>query len=233
LQAKHLRATSISPSFVSFQALYFQCDFPKLEQRIASSAAIDFDFHFVVALQVQEYFDRSATMGSSEYDDEIYDDDESEDDEDGKNYDPPRELTPKDIAGIASLNSEGQLQDLIEDIDANLAVIKLREWADLKAERLENLKKAHRAPRCQHVRLNDKACGSPAVSGQTYCHFHGQATAPVFEFPVIEDGRSFQVAVMRLCQQIAKGAIDPANAKLLLQALSMAAENIRQTTSLR
>jgi hypothetical protein len=155
--ARHKHFTSLA----SFQALYFQCDIPKLEQRIASSAAIDFDFHFVVALQVQEYFDRSATMGSSEYDDEIYDDDESEDDEDDKNYDPPRELTPNDIAGIASLNSEGQLQDLIEDIDANLAVVKLRDWADLKAERLEYLKKAHRAPRCQHVKLNDKAL--PAV----------------------------------------------------------------------
>jgi hypothetical protein len=233
LQAKHLRATSIARSFVSFQALYFQYDFPRLEQRIAPLAAIDFDSHFVVALHVQEFFDRSATMGSSEYDDEIYDDDEAEDDEDDKNYDPPRELTPTEIAGIAGLNSEGQLQDLIEDIDANLAVLKLRDWADLKAERLEYLKKAHRAPRCQHIRLNDKACGSPAVSGQMYCHFHGEAIAPVFEFPVIEDGRSFQVAVMRLCQQIAKGAIEPANAKLLLQALSMAAENIRQTTSLR
>jgi hypothetical protein len=37
---------------------------------------------------------------------------------------------------------------------------------------------------------------------------------------------------MRLCQQIAKGAIEPANAKIMLQALSLALDNIRNSTSL-
>ncbi|HVH88402.1 MAG TPA: hypothetical protein VM912_16905, partial [Terriglobales bacterium] len=72
--------------------------------------------------------------------------------------------------------------------------------------------------------------GSPAITGQIHCHFHRQAVMPMgLELPVIEDPRSFQIAVMRVCQQIANGAVPPANAKMLLQALSLAAENIRQT----
>jgi len=183
-------------------------------------------------------------MGSSTYDEDICEDeeddeddregsgDEEEDDEDEISYDPPRKLTADDVTGLDQLRSLGQVNDLLQDIEENIDLIHHREYTRQRGERLQNLERAHRAPRCQHVRLNGKPCGSPAVGGQQYCHFHGTAKASGLEFPVIEDGRSFQVAVMRLCQQIANGSIEPANAKVMLQALSLALENIRNSTSL-
>ena len=170
--------------------------------------------------------DESAEDGQEHQDYDEYDDEEERD------YVPPRTVTPEDVAGISLLSSMGEVEDMVDGIDANIELSHAREIARIKGERLQNLEKAHRAPRCQHLRLNGMTCGSPAVSGDTYCHFHRQALAPTgLDFPLIEDGRSFQIAVMRLCQQIAKGTIEPANAKLLLQAFSMAGENIDSTTS--
>lgn len=168
-------------------------------------------------------------MGSTAYeDDEIY-----EDDEEGLTYDPPKPVTAEDVAGLDSMRSLAHVDDLLDDIDENIKLINHREYTRLRGERLLNLEKAHRSPRCQYVRLNGKTCGSPAVSGQQYCHFHGVAnTDSGLEFPVIEDGRSFQIAVMRLCHQIARGAIEPASAKIMLQALALALDNIRNSTSL-
>ena len=142
--------------------------------------------------------------------------------------DSPREITAQEIATIPKLDSEGQLNDLIENIDRNIELVKLREYAQIRAQRLENLRKADQAPRCRHLKFNGRRCGAPAITGQIYCHFHRQAVTPVgLEFPVIEDARSFQIAMMRVCQQIANGAIQPAQAKVLLQALELAEENIR------
>ena len=168
-------------------------------------------------------------MGSTAYeDDEIY-----EDDEEGLSYEPPKPVTAEDVAGLDKLRSLAHVDHLLDGIDENIKLINHREYTRLRGERLLNLEKAHRAPRCQHVRLSGKACGSPAVSGQQYCHFHGLAKADLcFELPVIEDSRSFQIAVMRLCQQIARGAIEPVNAKIMLQALELALDNIRKSTAL-
>ena len=162
---------------------------------------------------------------------EVYEDDEIyEDDEEGLSYDPPKPVTPEDVAGLDQLRSLAHVDDVLEDIEENIKLINHREYTRLRGERLQNLEKAHRAARCQHVRLNGKPCGSPAVSGEQHCHFHGMAKTDLcLELPVIEDSRSFQIAVMRLCKQIAKGAIEPANAKIMLQALELALDNIRKS----
>ena len=171
-------------------------------------------------------------MGSDYYDDDVYEDKDQQDEE-ARRYVSPREITPDVVATIPNLDSEGRLNDLIEEIDQNVEVVRLRQRAELKAKALENLKKAHLAPRCQHVKLNDEPCGSPAVTGQIYCHFHGEAVAPGLQLPLIEDTRSFQVAMVRVCQQIANGSIRPSSAKLLLQALSLTVEHLRQVGSPR
>lgn len=172
-------------------------------------------------------------MGSGAYDDDIYEDNDNEQDEGLLSYDPVKQVTPEDVAGLDKMQSVAHIDDVLDDIEKNIKLISHREYTRLRGERLQNLEKAHRSPRCRHVRLNGQQCGSPAVGGEQYCHFHGMAhTRSGFEFPVIEDGRSFQVAVMRLCQQIANGAIDPANAKVMLQALSLALDNIRTSTGL-
>ena len=99
-------------------------------------------------------------MGPTEYeDDEIY-----EDDEEQLSYEPPKPVTAEDVAGLEKLPSLAHVDDVLDGIDENIKLINHREYTRLRGERLLNLEKAHRAPRCQHVRLSGKACGSPARS---------------------------------------------------------------------
>ena len=170
-------------------------------------------------------------MGNSDYDD-FYEDDEEE--EEQRDYTPPKPVTAEAIAGIVELKSPADVEDLMSDMYANINLAEIQARAEILAERMENLKKAHSAPRCQYIRVNGTTCRSPAVSGQSYCHFHGYPHAPssILELPVIEDDRSFQVAMMRVSQQIAAGVIRPDQARVLLQALSMAYDNLRTNPKL-
>jgi hypothetical protein len=34
------------------------------------------------------------------------------------------------------------------------------------------------APRCQHIRMNGRRCGSPALRGENYCYFHDTINNP-------------------------------------------------------
>jgi hypothetical protein len=59
----------------------------------------------------------------------------------------------------------------------------------------------HEAPRCQHTRLNGQRCGSPALRGESHCHFHNriQDRALAAEdrepfLPFVEDATSLQFA---------------------------------------
>jgi len=70
-------------------------------------------------------------------------------------------------------------------------------------------------------------CGSFAVGGQKLCFFHSLARNNAIDFPVVEDRRGLQVAILRVCERLANGTMPPANPKILLQGLSMAAENAR------
>ena len=93
--------------------------------------------------------------------------------------------------------------------------------------RLESLRAAWLAPRCEHTKPNGMRCGSPALGGQKFCFFHNLARNNAVEFPVVEDRRGLQVAILRVCERLANGSISAANAKILLEGLSLAAENAR------
>ena len=83
-------------------------------------------------------------MGSTAYkDDEIYEDDEA-----GLSYDPPKPVTAEDVAGLDKLWSLAHVDDVLDHIDENIKLINHREYTRLRGERLLNLEKAHRAPRC-------------------------------------------------------------------------------------
>jgi hypothetical protein len=94
-----------------------------------------------------------------------------------------------------------------------------------KARRLESLRAARQAPRCEHIKSNAQRCGSPAVGGQKFCFFHNLARSGAIEFPVLEDRRALQIAIPRVCERLANGTIAAANAKILLEGLTMAAKN--------
>src|SRR5206468_1135287 len=131
------------------------------------------------------------------------------------------------MSGISQVKSVGEAEDLEERIEEHIDLLYARDRVRTMVQQLENLKKAQDAPRCQHLKTSGDTCGSPAMNGQTYCHYHAQAlTSTSLEIPMIEYKRSFQVAMMRVCQQIASGAIPPAQAKVLLQALTVAGKAV-------
>lgn len=115
--------------------------------------------------------------------------------------------------------------DTSEQLDQQVMLFEEGRKMERKARRLECLRAARRAPRCQHIKSNAERCGSPAVGGQKFCFFHDLARNSAVEFPVIEDRRALQIAILRVCERLANGTIAPANAKILLEGLSMASQN--------
>jgi hypothetical protein len=112
-----------------------------------------------------------------------------------------------------------------EQLDQQVMLLDDGRKMDRKARRLEALRAARLAPRCEHIKSNAQRCGSPAVGGQRFCFFHNLARSGAVEFPVVEDRRALQIAILRVCERLANGTIAPANAKILLEGLAMAAKN--------
>ena len=111
---------------------------------------------------------------------------------------PPPAIDPEKLTAIPKLGSLEEAGELGNDINRNIELLEVIDELALRADRFERLKEANGAKRCEHLKINGKTCGSPAVRGQVYCHYHGQAYAPLLEVPVIEDQRSLQVAYTRL-----------------------------------
>ncbi|HLZ42231.1 MAG TPA: hypothetical protein VKQ11_14780 [Candidatus Sulfotelmatobacter sp.] len=92
-------------------------------------------------------------------------------------------------------------------------------------------------PRCQHVKLNGTQCGSPALRRRRYCFFHDKIrierarvwarAGERFDFPLLEDANSVQVALMKVIQMLGSGTIEHKTAGLMLYALQTASNNLR------
>jgi hypothetical protein len=94
-------------------------------------------------------------------------------------------------------------------------------------------------PRCQHIKVNGTQCGSPSLRSRRYCFFHDRirreqvkiaADASAqrrFALPLLEDANSVQVALMKVIQMLASGAVDHKTAGLILYALQTASSNLR------
>ncbi len=119
------------------------------------------------------------------------------------------------------------IADVSEQLDQQVMLLEDGRKMEHKARRLECLRAAHLAPRCEHIKPDGMRCGSPAIGGQKFCFFHNLSRNNAVEFPVVEDGRGLQVAILRVCERLANGTISAANAKVLLEGLAMAAENAR------
>ena len=107
-------------------------------------------------------------------------------------------------------------------------------------------------PICDHIKMGGGRCGSPALSGQQYCHFHAamHRTVPTsnlfvrmwnpghehdprikYQWPYLEDAESVQIGFMQLIHGVAQELLDPRRAKVILSALHGAASNLRQMKS--
>jgi hypothetical protein len=93
--------------------------------------------------------------------------------------------------------------------------------------------------RCQHIRMNGDRCGSPALRGREFCHFHircapvqvdvsTSATVPPTPFflPVLEDAPSIRLAIAQICEHLLHRRLDAKKAGVLLYAMQVASSNL-------
>lgn len=162
-------------------------------------------------------------------------DEEEEDDR-------PWTVNQKTLSEIDDM-SPGELEALIENIDANEEWRDLRETAKERTNQWVNgIKKADESPRCEFLKTNGKRCGSPAMRESAFCYFHGESrisrhdpveeASKLIEVPLLEDPLSLQVAITRFCAQLANGAIDEKRGRLMLATLRLAQKNLGGKRSL-
>jgi len=90
---------------------------------------------------------------------------------------------------------------------------------------------------CQHIKDNGIRCGSPAVSGRMYCHFHFRATDelsspgdPGYVLPVLDTEQSIQIALQQMTRSLLSGKLSERKAGVMMSAIRTAAQLIRQTS---
>ncbi len=83
---------------------------------------------------------------------------------------------------------------------------------------------------CQHIRLNGKNCGQPALRGRRFCRFHQpiHSPRPDYSLPMVEDALSLQFALMQVIRALHDHAIGTKTAALTLYALQIASGNLRR-----
>lgn len=96
----------------------------------------------------------------------------------------------------------------------------------------EHIAPAHAAPRCQHIRMNGRRCGSPALHGESHCYFHNRIQFRALDtedsepfLPFIEDATSLQFALMRVMRMLVRGGVEYKRCALLLYSLQIASSN--------
>ena len=91
------------------------------------------------------------------------------------------------------------------------------------------MQEAHDAPRCEHIRMNGRRCGSPALRGGKYCYFHDSVENPSgsYSLPFPEDATSLQYGVMMVIRMLISGHVEIKRCWALLYALQIASANLR------
>ena len=91
------------------------------------------------------------------------------------------------------------------------------------------MQEAHEAPRCQHIRMNGRRCGSPALRGENYCYFHDSVENPSgsYSLPFPEDATSLQYGVMMVIRMLISGHVEIKRCWALLYSLQIASANLR------
>jgi hypothetical protein len=90
---------------------------------------------------------------------------------------------------------------------------------------------------CTHIKVNGVRCGSPALRKEVFCYFHqrmirGVRTPPKSRLHPIanfEDAQAIQASLMEVVNALVRNHIDVPRARLILRALSIAAQNASKT----
>ena len=88
---------------------------------------------------------------------------------------------------------------------------------------------------CTHIKVAGQRCGSPALRGEFFCYFHTRVIKGVQQrvdmqlhsMALLEDSESIQLSLMHVVDGLLKGTLDPTRARLIIQALRIAARNAK------
>jgi len=88
---------------------------------------------------------------------------------------------------------------------------------------------------CTHIKVTGQRCGSPALRGEFFCYFHTRIIKGVQQrvdmqlhsMALLEDCESIQLSIMHVVDGLLKGTLDPTRARLIIQALRIAARNAK------
>ncbi len=88
---------------------------------------------------------------------------------------------------------------------------------------------------CTHIKVTGQQCGSPALRGEFFCYFHTRIIKGVQQrvdmqlhsMALLEDCESIQLSIMHVVDGLIKGTLDPTRARLIIQALRIAARNAK------
>ena len=86
---------------------------------------------------------------------------------------------------------------------------------------------------CTHVKATGQTCGSPALRGEFFCYFHTRVIKGVPQrvdmrmdpMALLEDPESIKLSIMHVVDGLIKGTLDKTRARLILEALRIAARN--------
>jgi hypothetical protein len=87
--------------------------------------------------------------------------------------------------------------------------------------------------KCTHIKVTGQQCGSPALRGEFFCYFHTRVIKGVpvrvhmsFDaMALLEDHEAIQFSIMTVVDGLVKGTLDFPRARLIIQALRIAARN--------
>jgi hypothetical protein len=88
---------------------------------------------------------------------------------------------------------------------------------------------------CTHIKVTGQRCGSPALRGEFFCYFHTRVIKGVQQrvdmqlhsMALLEDCESIQLSIMQVVDGLLKGTLDATRARLIIQALRIAARNAK------
>jgi hypothetical protein len=88
---------------------------------------------------------------------------------------------------------------------------------------------------CTHIKVTGQRCGSPALRGEFFCYFHTRVIKGVQQrvdmrldsMALLEDCESIQLSIMHIVDGLVKGTLELPRARLILQALRIAARNAK------
>jgi hypothetical protein len=88
---------------------------------------------------------------------------------------------------------------------------------------------------CTHIKVTGQCCGSPALRGEFFCYFHTRVIKGVQQrvdmqlhsMALLEDCESIQLSIMHVVDGLLKGTLDATRARLIIQALRIAARNAK------